>query len=253
MPQTTTSNPPGSSATPGGIVSVQAGGTGSFANSIGVNTHIDSGYPNWENASVVEAEIAYLGVKNVRDGTPYDWALPIYVGLAKTGVRFDLTQENPTAAALTTIGSLQDTQRADTLEHAVPGSVESLEGANEYNISSYNLGTLNSYSNLAWGALDDQNLQAAVAADPLLTAAGVLVVAASTSGPTSIPVVGPYVGASNWHVYGGVGQQLADSMAAGVAAAKTSAPGKPVYVTETGISTSGYASSFWGVADQYME
>ncbi len=237
----------------GSSVPTKADGAGSFVASIGVNAHIDSGYQNWENASVVEAEVAYLGIKNVRDGTPYEWALPIYVALARTGVRFDLTQENPTAAALTTIGSLQDTQRADTLENAVPNSVESLEGANEYNISSYNLGSINSYGNLAWGALDDQNLQTAVAADPILTAADVLVVAASTSGPTSIPVVGPYVNASNWHVYGGVGQQLSANMAAGVAAARASAPGKPVYVTETGISTSGYASSFWGVADPYTQ
>ena len=234
-------------------LATQASGAGSFVSSIGVNAHIDSGYPNWDSASTVEAEVAYLGVKNIRDGTPYDWALPIYIALAKTGVRFDLTQENPTAAALTTIGSLQDTQRADTLETAVPSSVKSLEGANEYNISSYNLGNVNSYGNLAWGALDDQNLQMTVAADPILTAAGVLVVAASTSGPTSIPVIGPYVNASNWHVYGGVGQQLAQNMAAGVAAARASAPGKPVYVTETGISTSGYASSFWGVADPYTQ
>ncbi len=226
---------------------VQATSASSFVNSIGVNAHIDSGASIWENTRVVAAELAALGVKHVRDGTPYDWALQEYVALAKTGVTFDLTQENPIAAPMTTIGAAEDVQRADALARAVPGSVESLEGANEYNISSYDLNGSNSYGNVPWGAVDDANLQAAVAADPVL--AGVKVVAASTALLGSAPVVSSYVDASNWHVYGGVGEQLGANLAAGIAAAKATAPGKPVYVTEAGVSSSGYGSSFWGVAD----
>ena len=203
------------------------------------------------NTATVTGEIAYLDVKNVRDGTPYSWALPEYLALAQMGVKFDLTQENPTAAALTTIGSLQDTERADTLELAVPGSVESLEGANEYNISSYNLNGANSFGDLLWGVTDDQNLQAAVTTDPTLAA--VKVVAASTALVSAAPVVTPYVAASNWHVYGGVGQQLSTVMDAGITAAQASAPGKPIFVTETGISSAGYGTATWGVADQVTQ
>jgi len=227
---------------------VQATSASSFVNSIGVNAHIDSGVSIWENTQVVAAELAALGIKHVRDGTPYDWALQEYVALAKTGVTFDLSQENPIAAPMTTIGAAEDVQRADTLAKAVPGSVESLEGANEYNISSYNLNGSNSYGNVPWGAVDDANLQAAVTADPIL--AGVKVVAASTALLGSAPVVSSYVDASNWHVYAGVGEQLGANLAAGIAAAKATAPGKPVYVTEAGVSSSGYGSSNWGVADQ---
>ena len=234
---------PASTATP-----VQATTASSFVNSIGVNAHIDSGKPIWENTQVVAAELAALGIKHVRDGTPYDWALQEYVTLAKTGVTFDLSQENPIAAPMTTIGAAEDVQRADTLAQAVPGSVESLEGANEYNISSYNLNGSNSNGNMPWGVADDANLQAAVRADPTL--AGVKVVAASTADVASAPVVSPDVDIANWHVYGGVGQQLGANLAAGIAAAQATAPGKPVYVTEAGVSSSGYGSSTWGVADQ---
>ena len=227
---------------------VQATTASSFTDSVGVGAHIDSGAPVWLNTPKLTAELALLGVKHVRDGTPYDWALPQYVALAKTGVTFDLLQENPIAAPMTMVGSMEDVQRADTLQQAVPHSVESLEGANEYNNSSYDLNGSNSYGNLAWGLADDRDLQSAVAADPVL--AGVKVVAASTSLVASAPVVTPYVDASNWHVYGGVGQQLGANMAAGIAAAQASAPGKPVYVTEAGISSSGYGSSSWGVADE---
>ena len=220
----------------------------SFTASVGVNAHIDSGRPEWENTATLVAEMKYLGATNVRDGTPYDWALPVYVALAKIGVTFDLTQENPVAAALTTIGAVQDVQRADTLAGAAPGSVGSLEGANEYNISSYNLNGLNSNGNLAWGALDDANLQAAVQGDSNL--AGAKVVAASTALVSSIPSVAPYVDASNWHAYAGVGQQLATAISQGVAAAQASAPGKPVYITEAGISSSGYGTATWGVTDE---
>ena len=209
---------------------------------------MDSGSSVWTNTQRITAEIAALGVKHVRDGTPYDWALPEYIALAKTGVAFDLSQVNPIAAAFTTVGSTEDAQRAVTLANAVPGSVESMEGANEYNISSYNLNGSNSYGNLAWGAADDASLQAAVAAAPAL--AGVTVVAASTALIDSAPNVSAYVGASNWHVYGGVGEQLGAKMAAGIAAAQATAPGKPVYVTETGISSSGYGSATWGVTDE---
>lgn len=236
-----------SDSTAAAIKSVAATSADAFVNSVGVDTHIDSGEAEWLDESLVASELSYLGVHNVRDGTPYSWALPAYVALAKTGVEFDLTQENPVAAALTTIGALQDVERADALQLAVPGSVKTLEGANEYNVNSYDLGLLNSYGDVAWGALDDKNLLQAVQADSRL--AGVGVVAASTSGVAVLPNVTADVTASNFHVYAAAGQQLAANMAAGVAAAKASAPGKPVYITEAGVSSSGYASSTYAVAD----
>ena len=220
----------------------------SFIDSIGVGAHIDSGAPVWMDTQKVAAELAFLGVRHVRDGTPYDWALPEYVALAKAGIRFNLLQVNPIAAPMTKVGAAEDVQRAHALEAAVPGSVESLEGANEYNISCYDLDGVNSYGNLAWGLMDEDNLAAAAAADPLLAKA--IVVAASTASVSERPAASAKVGASNWHVYGGVGQQLGAGMTAGIAAARRSAPGKPVFITEAGISSSGFGSSAWGVADE---
>ena len=242
------SNAKAIAGSPSVFSSVQSTSADSFVNSIGVTTHIDSGSPIWTNTQRIAAELATRGVKHVRDGTPYDWVLPEYIALARAGIKFDLSQVNPIAAPFTKVGSTEDVQRAVTLVNAVPGSVESMEGANEYNISSYDLNGSNSNGNLAWGVADDASLQAAVAAAPAL--AGVTVVAASTALVSSAPNVSAYVDASNWHVYGGVGEQLGAAMAAGIAAAQASAPGKPVYITEAGISSSGYGSATWGVTDE---
>ncbi len=221
---------------------VQAASVNSFINSVGVNAHLTwSNTTGYSSAQNVENAVAYLGVKNIRDGDPFSWALSEYVALAQTGVKFDLLQNGPT------VDAAKDLQVDNTLEAAAPGSIESIEGENEYNVNKLTLNGESSTGNIAWGALDDQNLQSAVEADPSL--AGVKIVAASTANASSGASVGQYVDASNWHVYAGVGQQLQNNMLSGIAAAKASAPGKPVYITETGISSSGYGSSTWGVTD----
>ncbi|MGY0575798.1 hypothetical protein ACTGJ9_036140 [Bradyrhizobium sp. RDM12] len=44
-----------------------------------------------------------------------------------------------------------------------------------------------------------------------------------------------------------------DTMMAGIALAKTTDPNGKVYITEAGISSSGYGSSTWGVASEYTQ
>ena len=146
-----------------------------------------------------------------------------------------------------------DVLRADALETAAPGSIIALEGYNEYTANTYYLGGVSSYGNLNWGVKDDAALLAAARADPLM--AGVSVIAASEASTIAIPALGTSADASNIHVYGGIGQQLQDNINTWVAAAHASAPGKPVYITETGISSSGFNTSTWGggVADPYTQ
>ena len=98
---------------------------------------------------------------------------------------------------------------------------------------------------------DDAALRAAMRADPLMDS--VKEVAASEVSTMAIPDYGSSADASNVHVYSGVGQQLQDGIDNWVAAARASNPGKPVLITETGISSSGFNSSTWGVADPYTQ
>lgn len=221
-----------------------------FLGSLGVNAHIDSGESEWEDTALLLSDLQYLGVNSVRDGTPYASYLPVFVALAQTGIKFNLGQSNATQGPFTTVDALADTDRTDALVAAVPGSVESLEGANEYNINSYDLNGVNSEADgLSWGVLDDQDLQSAVQADPNL--AGVLVVAASVEDVTMPALgIGPYIDVANSHVYAGVGEQLQATELQELGWAQTSAPGKPNWVTEAGISSSGYGTSFWGVTDE---
>jgi hypothetical protein len=201
--------------------------------------------------------MAYIKATNIRDGTPYSVYLSVYTALAKTGVKFVLEQAQTPQGPLTTINSAGDTARADTLVAAVPGSVEGMEGANEYDITSYNLTingtTYNSESyGVQWGVLDDQNLQTAVATDPNLS--GVPVIAASVEDVTHPATgLGPYINLSNSHVYYLSGQQLQATEVQELGWDQTSAPGKPVWVTEAGISSSGYASSNVLAADAYTQ
>jgi hypothetical protein len=197
--------------------------------------------------------MAYIGSKNIRDGTPYASFLPVYVALAQAGVRFDLSQNNATQAPFTTVDALADTQRTDTLVEVVPGSVEGMEGANEYDINSYNLNGEDSQTvGVPWGVLDDQDLQAAVQADPLL--AGVPIVAASVEGVTQpASGIGPYINIANSHIYSLPGDQLQTTELQELGWARASAPGAPIWVTEAGISSSGYGTSFWGVTDAYTQ
>jgi hypothetical protein len=104
-------------------------------NSLGVNAHIDAGSALWTNATVLRDELAYLGINNVRDGAPFSWSLPAYIALAKAGINFDLEEAN-IFITNGVVNAAADVARIDALVKAVPGSVISIEGSNEYNINS---------------------------------------------------------------------------------------------------------------------
>lgn len=221
----------------------------SFIQSIGVGAHIDSGSAQWTNTKVLLAELAYLGVSNVRDGTPFDYALPTFVALAKAGIHFDLMEANVySSTSLGKVDAVLDVARAYQLELAVPGSVLSFEGTNEYTSNNYSLGGAASYGNLGWGLSDAAGLSGAVHANAAF--ANTMILAPSAIQLDSLPNFSAYVGGGNVHIYGDVGEQLQDKIIASVAYAQASAPGKPVFITETGISSSGYGTSDWGVTDE---
>jgi len=216
-------------------------------NSFGVAAHIGALSP-----TTVLNELSYLRIWNVRDGTPSTTAFPTFEAVAKGGARFVLLESNVYYPG-SQLDAAADVARADQLIRAAPGAVIGIEGSNEYTQNTYYFNGVSSYRNLGWGLWDDAALKAAVRADPLM--ARVKVIAASEGTSRSIPSLGTNVDAGNVHVYRGVGQQLQTGINAWVAAARASAPGDPVYITETGISSSGFDTSTWGggVANAHLE
>lgn len=216
-----------------------------FTDAIGVNTHI-----SWKNAGLAYADagvtarsVAYLGVAHVRDGIPFgNFTLPEYVALARTGVKFNVVASGP---AVDIAGDLSEIGR---LAAAVPGSITSIEGVNEFNIQNHVLNGVSSRGNPGWVQTYGPQLHDAVKADPALR--NVPVVAASMGGSTAADLrqygdVGSFVDRSNWHVYHNNGNQPLANMRSGINQARSTAPGDAVVVTEAGYYTAIDAQG-WG-------
>jgi len=148
---------------------IQAAG---FLNTLGVDMHIpytDGGYASLGNDA---ADLAYLGLNNVRDGvsdgTNGSAPLSSYITLAQQGIKFTCVVAG--GGALTTASLQAELGLYDQVNKAVPGSVVAVEGSNEINNAPI---TFNGVGGLQ-GALDLQRaLYAAVHADTNL--AGVAV------------------------------------------------------------------------------
>ena len=213
-----------------------------FTQSIGVNSHISWG-GGYANPAIVQQSITYLGATHVRDGIPYTgWTLPTYQAIAKTGVKFDILASGPT------IDVARDVAQATALNQAVPGSVATMEGANEFNTQSSVFNGANSSGNPAWAQQYGPALYSAVKASPGLNGVTVIAASMANAGPAQIQQEGNLAGfidSSNWHAYYGNGSQPAAGLQAAVANANSTAPGKPVTITETGYYTAVNAMD-WG-------
>ena len=135
-----------------------------FLDTIGVNTHIaytDGGYANVAN---VEADLAYLGITNVRDGISNGAAgsapLSSYIALAKDGIKF--TFLIGAGGAVTTASLQAQLALIDQVNKAVPGSVVAVEGTNEINNAPV---TFNGVGGLQGAVAMQQALYSAVHAD----------------------------------------------------------------------------------------
>ena len=218
--------------------------TWNFTQSIGVNTHMSwQGQYAYANVQVVENSLAYLGATHVRDGIPYAyWTLPEYVAIARTGVRFDILASGPT------IDMAGDVAAATLLQQAVPASVQTMEGANEFNTQNSVFEGVNSVNDPAWAQLYAPPLYQAVHGAGTLPGTTVIAPSMANAGQTQIELEGnlsSFVDSSNWHTYYGNGDQPAANIAASIAAAQITAPGKPVTITETGYYTAIQAED-WG-------
>ena len=148
-----------------------------FTNTIGVNTHISWKSPGsaYADAGVTARSLAYLGATYVRDGIPFgNFTLPEYVALARAGVKFNLLASGPA------VDIARDLSEIGRLATAVPGSVASIEGVNEFNLQNHVLDGVNSRGNPGWVQTYGPRLYDAVKGDPTLR--DVPVIAASMGG-----------------------------------------------------------------------
>jgi hypothetical protein len=105
-----------------------------FLNTMGINVHLEYTDGAYANVANVQADLAYLGISNVRDAVPdpVTWmplgqALAGMGALAAAGVKFDFV----IPSWETNIS--QDIAQLDAFVTAHPGSISAVEGPNEVN------------------------------------------------------------------------------------------------------------------------
>ncbi len=107
------------------LTAVTAASTASFVSSLGINTHFDFNNYGYQNLSVTEQAINYLGVKNLRDSAQTATDAQTWLQVAQaTGAKFDdYIAETSPAGMTTDLGFVQ--------QLAQEGILNYLEGGNE--------------------------------------------------------------------------------------------------------------------------
>ena len=123
-----------------------------FIDSQGVNLHISQGTSNYKKMDMVTANLAYLGINNVRDSLNPFWngsAYGYYTHLAEAGMKWTFISAVGGTRSPASIATFLSNISA--LEKAVPGSVFAVEGPNE----------INNFP-LTWGPTGQKGLDAAL-------------------------------------------------------------------------------------------
>ena len=99
--------------------------TRSFVNTLGVNTHIDFAAYGYQNLTIVENAIKYLGLTNLRDSAQTAWDATSWLQVSQaTGAKFDdYIAETSPAGMTTDLGFVT--------KLAQEGILNYLEGGNE--------------------------------------------------------------------------------------------------------------------------
>jgi len=195
-----------------------------FANSIGINTHLDFGVTAYHNVSVVESALTYLGVKQVRDAMQFPTSPVLFAqGAAATGIKYDLFLAPGAEADLP--AALQDIRQ-------LPISyIQSVEGRNEADLygPGFQQGIADQVTLFQFAR---QNLP------------GIPVIQESFAGLPDYTAAGDqsaYADYGNAHTYFGTGNNpgLGDWIGTLNGYALQATPGKPVIITEAGYFTTG--------------
>lgn len=214
-----------SSATAVSLPRVQAAQADSFTDSYGVCVHMGYTDTAYGDMTKVASSLKNLGVRHVRD----DWVMDntwrgdrMRQTAAAAGVKFNVIMGKPNSPE-------SAAQFVNSVATATAGSgfVESLEGANEWDIS----------GDPHWAANNrtrQQALYAAAKANP--TTASLPVLAPSMAFPNNLAAMGDMSGMAdlgNGHLYPG-GRNPSYNLGTTVPALVGSVGNKPIDVTETG-------------------
>ncbi|MDB5396743.1 MAG: hypothetical protein JWM91_4249 [Rhodospirillales bacterium] len=211
------------------LPAIKATSAAALLDTIGVNTHIDFAKFGYQNLTVTEASINYLGIKNLRDSAQNSTALTLWHQVAAaTGAKFDDYLPEASPANVTA-----DLAYASTL--AGQGILNYLEGGNEED-DTYPIGQGNS---IGWTASFQQQVFA-TGRQLRLPVINMSFGAGWTAGNNwhgdydKVGDLSPYADYANAHTYPNVGQSPAAGIAMLNADALLAAKSRPIITTEIG-------------------
>jgi len=207
----------------------------SFLDSIGINVHMAYTWTSYNNVSLVENDLSYIGVTNLRDKL-LDWSdvQGNYAALASDGYKFDFSIP---VYSPTTVNLNEFVTMVHDFVVAHPGSVTAIEGANEVNIwaADFNGGTTLPDQAALQRALYDM-----VKADPTLANLPVFNLTMAYTDASQNRQLGDLSDAANYaneHAYAWDWGTPAQALPYLIGFAQINAPGLPVVITETGYNT----------------
>jgi len=210
-----------------------------FLDTLGVNTHVGS--DPYNDPAKIASMLSYLGTRNIRQSSPIDdVSLSNMQALGKLGARFDLIINGGGPVNLP--GALATARQMAPYLNAV-------EGVNEAAIWPISYGGFNGVD--AAVALQ-KDLYAAVKADPALSKADVYIFTLGGVDPGAFPSIGDlsaYTDYANVHSYPPHGLRPCFVIHAAIDGGRTSAPSKPVVITETGYYTLPQNAGWGGVPE----
>jgi hypothetical protein len=230
----------------------------SFINSLGVNVHISQGTGDYDSLSADEADLAYLGVHNLRDSyNPYWEAYQhSYSTLSSvSGVKWDMistvgSDSSPPTESAANVTSFLSQTSATTggaggigyLDTEVAGSIYAVEGPNEINNFAINYNTGTSTDTGLQAGVDFQTaLYSQTKAASWLSGVKVFYFTGYNAGSIGVGP-NPYTtsGLADYdtqHPYPGTNSPPFASVTPSVALGNETAPFGPAVYTETGYNT----------------
>jgi hypothetical protein len=206
-----------------------------FAAAVGVVVHIG---PD-QSVEMIRDSMAMLGMSRIRTGTPPDDWISAYKELAETAkfVLFECNVYYPGGK----VDSKADVALAKALLDQAPGSVIAIEASNEPDVNHWQCQGQDSYENYQWCVLNLQELEKAMVAEPSTRDLQRLICPVKM--PDQQVEHGDEATAANQHCYNpNPGGQVKHYLWAGRDYAEQACPGKPWYITETGMSSCGYVN-----------
>ncbi|WP_158930077.1 hypothetical protein [Acidisphaera sp. S103] len=216
-----------------------------FIQTIGVNTHVNTGANGYGNTTNVLSDLSYLGIDNVRDGE--DGSLATLETMAAAGIKFDfLLAGGGTYVPSVITGELSV---IDEVEASTAGSVYAVEGANEINNFPITYNGVGGQT----GAVDMQEaIYSYTKADTNLPGVNVFYFTGYSGDPDPSTTSG-LADYDNQHPYSQLGAPPMDYVNRAAALTNESSSTDPAVYTETGYANNGgaYSGTFGTFLGQY--